>query len=56
MTSGWLNEFSNLGLEMLKETSLRASLANRDRKCSASDAASRYSRTPSLNTVLDVLE
>ena len=57
MTTGWLNEFSNLGLELLKESSLRASLANREKKPSVSvSGASKISRAPSLNTVLDVIE
>lgn len=58
MTTGWLNEFSNLGLELLKESSLRASLANRERRQShsVSDVQSKLSRAPSLNTVLNVIE
>ena len=32
MTTGWINEYSNLGLELLKENSLLASLANRERR------------------------
>lgn len=58
MTTGWLNEFSNLGLEMIKETYLKASAGNRERKQSVSysDKKSQLSRAPSLNTVLDVIE
>ena len=58
MTTGWLNEFSNLGLEMLKDTYLKASAGNRERKQSISqtDKQSQISRAPSLNTVLDVIE
>jgi len=58
MTTGWLNEFSNLGLELLKESTYRASLVNKKKNesHSVSDAHSKFSRAPSLNTVLDVME
>ena len=57
MTTGWINEFSNLGLELLKENSLLASLANRERRNStASDRISMISEAPSLSTLLQVID
>ena len=58
MTTGWINEFSNLGLELLKENSLLASLANRERKDSVqySDKISTLSEAPSLSTLMQVID
>lgn len=58
MTTGWINEFSNLGLELLKENSLLASLANRERRDSIknSDNISMMSEAPSLSTLMMVID
>ena len=57
MTTGWINEFSNLGLELLKENSLLASLANRERRNSVtSDRISMMSEAPSLSTLMQVID
>ena len=58
MTTGWINEFSNLGLELLRENSLLASHANRERKDSInnSDKISMLSEVPSLSTLQRVID
>ena len=58
MTTGWINEFSNLGLELLRENSLLASRANRERKDSInnSDKISMLSEAPSLSTLMMVID
>ena len=57
MTTGWINEFSNLGLDLLKENYLIASIANRERRNSTSTSDfSKVSEAPSLSTLLQVIE
>ena len=58
MTTGWINEFSNLGLQMLKENALLAHVANRDRRLSEtqSDRVSLMSEAPSLNTLMHAID
>ena len=58
LTKGWLNEFSQMGLELLRETSLNAhtkQLKER-RRGMATDTLSSVSRAPSLNTIVDYIE
>ena len=58
MTKGWLNEFSQMGLELLRETSLNAhtkQLKER-RRGQTTDSISAISRAPSLNTIVDYIE
>lgn len=59
LTKGWLNEFSQMGLEILRETSLNAHISSlKQRKRSQSDLTSKslQSRAPSLNTICDYIE
>ena len=59
LTKGWLNEFSKLGLESLRETSLNEhvkQLQSRKRRSSQTDVASEKSRAPSLTTIMDTIE
>ena len=59
MTKGWLNEFSKMGLEELRETSLNAhmkQMKQRKQVAQSSDEVSQRSRAPSLNTIHDYIE
>ena len=59
LTKGWLNEFSSMGLELLRESSLNAhtnQLKERRRGGVATDSMSAISRAPSLNTIVDYIE
>lgn len=58
VTKGWLNEFSQMGLEILRETSLNAhikSMKKRKNDHSNLDTQSLQSRAPSLNTIKDYI-
>ena len=58
VTKGWLNEFSQMGLEILRETSLNAHIKSMKhrRENSTHDTQSLQSRAPSLNTIHDYIE
>lgn len=57
LTKGWLNEFSKMGLELLRETSLNAHIKDmKKRKKFSRDTTSQCSRAPSLNTIHDYID
>lgn len=58
VTSGWLNEFSQLGLECLRESSIRKSLYQQKQRSNKtpSDMISVRSHAPSMSTVLDHIQ
>ena len=58
MTTGWINEFSNLGLQLIKENALIAHMKKKDRRLSetASDRVSMLSEAPSLNTIMQAID
>ena len=57
LTKGWLNQFSKMGLEILRETSLNAHVKQmkQRKKNQSSDTISQRSRAPSLNTIHDYI-
>ena len=57
LTKGWLNEFSKMGLELLRETSLNAHINQmKMRKKNSTDTMSHKSHAPSLNTIHDYID
>lgn len=58
VTKGWLNEFSQLGLECLRESSIRKSLYHQKQRDSKtpSDQISLRSHGPSISTVLEHIQ
>lgn len=60
MTKGWLNEFSQMGLEILRETSLNAHIKSMKKRqksmTGGNNSSSPRSRAPSLNTIHDYIE
>ncbi len=59
LTKGWLNEYSNRGLEILRETSLNAHIKQQKqrRKQNADTVSqSQISRAPSLNTIQEYID
>ena len=58
VTKGWLNEFSQLGLECLRESSIRKSLYHQKQRDSKtpSDQVSLRSHAPSISSVLEHIQ
>ena len=59
VTKGWLNEFSQLGLECLRESSIRKSLYHqkqRDSKTPSDGVSLRSAHAPSISTVIDYIQ